>query len=135
MEESYQQNSETKRFLDHLSINAPLDQSNIRKLPAVYRTAIAWNQIGLLSGRLVNYAQISFANKHICRIVIPLSFRHKVSNLIHASPVAGNIGEHNTLYRICLRLFGLECVLVLNNGSRNTLFVLLRAVGEGMVKS
>ena len=33
-EESYQQNSEKKRFLDHMSINTPLNQSIIRKLPA-----------------------------------------------------------------------------------------------------
>ena len=43
-EEAYKQDSETKLFLDHLSINAPLDQSTIRTFPAAYRTYIARNQ-------------------------------------------------------------------------------------------
>ena len=71
-DEAYQNDSETKLFLDHLSINAPLDQSTIRTLTAAYRTTIARNQIGLLSGRLVYYEHITFANKHIYRIVVPL---------------------------------------------------------------
>ena len=104
-DETYQNDSEKKLFLDHLSINASLDQSTIRTLPAVYRTAIARNQIGLLSGQLVYYEQITFANKHICRIVVPLSLRRKIFVLIHASPVAGHMGEYKTLYRIRLGFF------------------------------
>ena len=107
-DEAYQQDAETKIFLDHLLINAPLDQSTIRTLPAAYRTAIARNQIGLLSGRLVYYEQISFAHKHICRIIVPLSFRRKCFVLMHASPVAGHMGEYKTLYRIRLRFFWLR---------------------------
>ena len=76
-DEVYQNDSDTKLFLDHLSINAPLDQSTICTLPAAYRTVIARNQIGLLSDRLVYYERITFANKHICRIVVPLSLRRK----------------------------------------------------------
>ena len=105
-DEAYQNDSETKLFLDHLSINTPLDQSTIRTLPAAYRTTIARNQIGLLSGRLVYYEQITFAHKHICRIVVLLSLRRKMFVLIHASPVAGHMGEYKNLYRIRLRFFG-----------------------------
>ena len=104
-EEAYQKNSETKMFLDYLFINAPLNQSTIRTLPAAYRTAIARNQIKLLSGRLVYYEQNSFAHKCICRIVVPLSLRRKYFVLMHASPVAGHMGEYKTLYRIRLRFF------------------------------
>ena len=74
-EEAYQQDSETKLLMNYLSITTPLDQSTIRTLPAVYRTAITRNQIGLLSGRLVYYEHIFFAYKHICRIVVRLSPR------------------------------------------------------------
>ena len=108
-----------KLFLDHLSNNAPLDQSTIRTLLAAYRTAIAWNQIGLLSGRLVYYEQIYFAHKHICRIVVPLLLRRKKIVLMHASPVAGHIGEYNTLYRIRLRFFFPQCLPISKNGSNN----------------
>ena len=74
-DEAYQQDAKTKTFLDHLSINTPLDQSTIRSLPIAYRTDIAQNQIGLLSGRLVYYNQISFAHKYICPIIVPLFLR------------------------------------------------------------
>ena len=57
-EEAYQQDSETKLFMNYLSITTPLDRSTIRTLPAVYRTAITRNQIGLLSGRLVYYEHV-----------------------------------------------------------------------------
>ena len=93
-EEAYQKYSETKLFLDHLSINAPLDQSTIRTLPAAYRTAISRNQIGFFSSRLVYYEQISFSHKHICRIVVPLSLCRNFFVLMHASPVAGHMGEY-----------------------------------------
>ena len=104
-EEAYQNNSEMKLFLDHLSINAPLDQSTIRTLPAACRTTIARNQIGLLSGRLVYYEHISFAHRHIHRIVVPLSLRPKFFLLMHVSLVAEHIGEYRTVYRIRIRFF------------------------------
>ena len=40
---AYQQDSETKLILDHLSVNAPFGQTTIVNLQAVYRTAIARN--------------------------------------------------------------------------------------------
>ena len=100
-EEVYQKYFEIKLFLDHLSINAPLDQSTIRTLPAAYCTVIARNQIRILSDRLVYYEHISIAHKYICRIVVPLSLRRKKVIPMHASPVAGHMGEYKTLYRIC----------------------------------
>ena len=118
-DEAYQNDSETKLFLDHLSINAPLDQSTIRTLPAAYRTAIARYQIGLLSGRLAYYEHITLAHKHICRIVVPLSLRRKFFVLMHASHVAGHMGEYKTLYHIRLRFFGLECVPISRNGFKS----------------
>ena len=58
---AYQQDSDTKLFIDHLSINVPLSQSTILKLPTAYRTALSRNQLGLLGGHLIYYEQISFA--------------------------------------------------------------------------
>ena len=68
----------------------------MRTLPAAYRTDIARNQIGLLSGRLVYYEYIFFAHKHICHITVPLSLCRKKIVLMHASPVAGHMGEYKT---------------------------------------
>ena len=51
------------------------------------------------------YKQIYFANKHICRIVIPFSLRHKIFNRMHATPVAGHMDKYKTLYYIRLYLF------------------------------
>ena len=104
-EEVYQQDSETKLFLYHLPINASLDQSTIRRILAAYRTAISRNQIELLSGRLVYYEQISFANKRIYRIVVPLSLCRNFFILMHASHVTGHMDKYKTLYRIRLRFF------------------------------
>ena len=102
---AYQQNLETKLILDHLSVNAPFDQTTIVNLPVAYRTAIARNQITFLGGRLVYYEAMFYANKHIYRIIVPSSLRHKTFNLIHATPVTGHVGEYKTVYRIRLRFF------------------------------
>ena len=100
---AYQEDSDTKIFYDHFTLNAPLNQSTILNLPEAYRTALSCNQLGLLEGRLVYYEQLSFANKHIYRIVVPLLLRHKIFNIIHATLFAGLMGEYKTLYRIRLR--------------------------------
>ena len=118
-EEAYQKYSETKLFLDHPSINAPLDKSTIRTLPAAYRTAIARNHVGLLSGRLVYYEQFYFAYKNICRIVVPLSLRRKIFVLMHVSPIAGHMGEYKTYTVFVFVFFDLECVPISKNGSNN----------------
>ena len=52
-DESYQQNSDTKLLIVRLSLNNPLDQSTILKLPAVYRRSTTRNQIELPEGQLV----------------------------------------------------------------------------------
>ena len=53
---------------------------------------------------------------------------------MHASPIAGDMGEYKALYRIFFAFFGLECVLKLRNVSINAIIVILRAVGDGVVK-
>ena len=45
---AYQQDSDTKLFIDHFSINAPLDQSTILTLLVAYHTALSRNQRWLL---------------------------------------------------------------------------------------
>ena len=102
---AYQQDSDTKNFIDHFTLNAPLDQSTILNFPEVYRTARSRNQLGLLEGRLVYYEQLSFAIKHISRIVVPLLLRHKIFNRMYATPIAGHMCDYKTLYRIRLRFF------------------------------
>ena len=102
---AYQQDSDTKNVFDHFTLNDPLDQSTILNLPEAYRKVLSRNQLELLGDGLVYYGQLSFANKHICRIVVPLSLRHKIFNRIHDTPVAEHMDEYKTLYRIRLRFF------------------------------
>ena len=92
-------------LIDRLSINSPLDQPTILQLPVAYRSAIARNLLGLLEGRFVYYDPVSTISNHICRIVVPLSLRRTIFTLIHATPVAGDMGKYKTLYRIKLRFF------------------------------
>ena len=102
---AYQQDSDTKFFIDHCTLNAPLDQSTILNFQAAYRIARSRSQLGLLEGRLVYYEQLSFAIKHISRIVVPLLLRHKIFNRMHATPIDGYIYDYKTLYRMRLRFF------------------------------
>ena len=102
---AYQQDLKTILILDHLSVNTPFGQTIIVNLLAACRATIARNQIAFLGGRLVYYKAISFANKHIYCITVPSSLRHKHSNLMHATPVAGHMGEYKTLYHIRLWFF------------------------------
>ena len=90
---AYQQDSDTKLFIDHFSINDLLDQFTILFLPKAYYTALFRNKLRLLEDRLVYYEYISFVNKNICRIVVPFSLRHKIFNLMHATHVAKHMGE------------------------------------------
>ena len=64
MDKGYQTDSDTNVLIDCLSNQIPLDEPFILKFPAVYRTAIARNQSGLLEDRLVYYDQIIFATKN-----------------------------------------------------------------------
>ena len=45
---------------------------------------------------------------HICRIVVPISLRRIIFNLMHATPIAGHMGEYKILCRIKLRFFWLR---------------------------
>ena len=100
---AYNDDPHTKVLIDCLSISTPLDKKKNFHLPAAYRTAIARNLLGLLEGRLVYYEPIATATNHICRVVVPTSLRRIIFNLIHATSIAGHMGEYKTLYRVRLR--------------------------------
>ena len=92
-------------LIDCLSINSPLDQPTILQLPAAYRSAISRNLLGLPEGGLVQYGPVPTVSNQMCRIVVPLSLHRTIFTLMHATPVAGHMGEYKTLYRIKLRFF------------------------------
>ena len=52
---AYQQDSDTKIFIDHFSVNTSFDQSTILTLQLAYRAALSRNQLGILEDRLVYY--------------------------------------------------------------------------------
>ena len=58
-------------------INSTLDQLEILKVPVIYHTDLSHSQFRVLEGCLIFYEQIFFANKHICRIVVPFPLRQK----------------------------------------------------------
>ena len=124
-----------KTFIDHFSINASFDQSTILTLPKAYRTSLSLNQLELLEGRLVYYEHIFFVNKHICRIVVPFPFHHKMFNLTHATPVAGNMGEYKYLYRIRLRFFWPRICTDIKEWIQNFLTVHSHTTGYVVVKN
>ena len=102
---AYNDDPHTKVLIDRLSIRTPLDKPTILHLQAVYRTAIARNLLGILEGRLVYCAKVATVTNHICRIVVSISLRRVIFNLMHATPISGNMREYKTLYRIKLRFF------------------------------
>ena len=102
---AYYNDPHTRVLIDHLSINSPLHIPTILQFPATYRSAIARNLIGLLEGRLVYYDPETTVTNHMYRIVVPFSLRRTIFSLIHATPVAGYMGECKTLYRIKLNFF------------------------------
>ena len=85
-------------LIERLSINATLNKSTIFKLPAVYRTDITRNLLGLLEARCVYYEAIPTVTKHICRIIVTMSLRHITFNLMHTTYGAEHMGECKTLY-------------------------------------
>ena len=95
----------TRVLSDRLSINSPLHKPTILQFPATYRSTITRDLIGLLEGRLVYYDPETTVTNHMYRIVAPFSLRRTIFTLIHATPVAGYIGECKTLYRIKLNFF------------------------------
>ena len=79
--------------------------SSILHLPAAYRTVIARNLLGFLGDRLFYYEPIATVTNHICRIVVPLSLRRIIFDLMYTTPIAGHMGEYKTLYCIKVRFF------------------------------
>ena len=52
------------------------------------------------------YESVPTTVNQMYRIVVPMSRRHIIFFLLHASPDTGHIGEYKTLYRIRLRFLG-----------------------------
>ena len=102
---NYNDDPYTKVLLDRLSISTPLDKQTIFHLSAACRTAIARNLLNILEGRLVYYEKVTTVTNHICRIVVPISLRRIIFNLMHATHIAGHMREYKTLYRIKLQFF------------------------------
>ena len=92
-------------MIERLSINAPLDEPTTLKISVAYRNDIARNPLSLLEGRLVYYEPIPAVTTYMCRIIVLISLRRVIFNLMHATPITGHMGEYKTLYRIRLRLF------------------------------
>ena len=97
---AYNDDPYTKVLLDRLSISTPLDKSTILHLPVAYRTAIARNLLGILEGRLVYYEKVATVTNYIYRIVVPISLRRIIFNMMHSTPITGRMGEYKTLYRV-----------------------------------
>ena len=113
---AYNNDPHTKVLIERLSISSPLDTPKILHLPAAYRTAIARNLLGILKSRLVYYEKIATVTNHIYRIVVPISLRRIIFNIMHTTPIAGHIGKYRTLYRIKLRFSGPVYVLTFSIG-------------------
>ena len=80
-------------LLDRLSISVPLDKPTIlHHLPTTYCTSIARNPLGILEYRLVYYEPIATVTNHICRIFFLNFLRRIIFNLMHITPVSGQIG-------------------------------------------
>ena len=132
---AYNDGPHTKVFLDRLSISSPLDKPTILHLPAAYRTAIARNLLGILEGRLVYYEQVATVTNHICCIVVPISPRHIIFNLIHATPIVGHAGEYKTFYRVKLQFFWPRLRSDVTDWINNALIVCSHIIGGVTVKN
>ena len=87
----------------HLHHYVPMAKLDIAQLAVTYRRAIAQNLFCIINDRLVYLKPVDVSSNHLCRIVVPLSLRRLIFDVMHSSPAAGHIGEYKTLYRIKLR--------------------------------
>ena len=85
--------------------NAPLNKIIIAKLVVTYRKVIAQNLQCILNGRVLYLEPVTVSTNFICHIVVPLSLRRFVFNLMHASPISDCTGEYKTFYRLKIRFF------------------------------
>ena len=81
----YAADSDTNVLMDYLSHNIPLNNIIIVKLVVTYRKAIAKKLLYILNGRLIYLEPVTVSTNHICRIVILLSLRRIVFNLMYDS--------------------------------------------------
>ena len=118
-------------LVDLFSVNAPLDELTILKLPTSYHTTIACNLLGLLKSRLVQYAPISTVTKYICRIIVSTPFRHTIFNFMHAHLLLDTWGNEKPCIGIIFDFFfDLSYVPMFLNGTRSAPTVYSRIVGD-----
>ena len=67
--------------MQHLLCHQYFEKGTLSSLPAPFRSAISNNNL------------------------VPVSLRHTIFSLLHASPTVGHMGEYKTLYCIKLRFF------------------------------
>ena len=84
-------------LINRLSVSIPLNKPSILHLPAANRTAITRNLLDILEDRLVYYEKVATVTNNIYRIVLPISLRRIIFNLMYATPITGHMGEYTTL--------------------------------------
>ena len=103
--DAYVADKDATIIMQHLLYHQPFERVTISSLPAQYRSAIANNILGIVEGRLVFYETVPTTSNKIYRIVVPVSLRHTIFSLLHASPTTGHMREYKILYRIKIRFF------------------------------
>ena len=88
--------------MQHRIYHQLFEKDMISSFPSQYRSVVAHNIVGIVEGRLICYEQAPTTIEQIFNIVVPISLRHTIFYLLHASPVVGRMDEYQTLYRIKL---------------------------------
>ena len=91
--------------MDHLRHNIPIHKICIDELAITYCNAIFNIFIFILNDRVVYLEPVTVSTNHICRIIIPSSYRRIMFIAMHTSPATSHVGEYKMLYRVKLRLF------------------------------
>ena len=102
---AYDADKEKAIIMQHLFYHRPFEKVTLSSLLVQYRSVIANNKLCIIEGHLVFYERVLTTIKRICRIVVPVSLRHNLISLLHASPAAGHMGEYRIIYRIKLQFF------------------------------
>ena len=91
--DSYATDKDTSIIMNHLLYHQPVEKGTISSLPTQFRSAIANNNLGIGEYRLVFYRTVITTANKIFRIVVPVSLRHTIFSLLHASPTTDHMGE------------------------------------------
>ena len=102
---AYGDYSDTYFLMKHLRHNDSMHKLCVNKLVVTYRHAIANNLLCIINDRTVYIEPVTVSTNHICCIIVPLSLQRIIFIVLHASPVAGHMGDYKTSYRLKLRLF------------------------------